>query len=136
MNPAIKLFGGERVINVYKGAIVCKWCDNAGAIHRFNIPNSYYVPDGKYCLLSPQQWAKTQVGNSYKQLEGTGETTISYNSFLFWKNAKYILYVYLVSNENVATFYLAPGYKKFQMFCQKIVMDYENGQYHPITTDK
>ena len=119
MNPAIKLFGGERAINVYKGAIVCKWCDNAGAIHRFNIPNSYYVLDGKCRLLSPQHWDKTQVITSYKQREGKGETTIYYKYVLFWNNVKYKLDVYLGLNENVTTFYLALGYNKFQIFCQK-----------------
>ena len=41
--------------------------------------------------------------------------------------------VYFCLNDNVATFYLASGYNKLQIFCQKIEMDYNNGQEHPIT---
>ena len=54
VNRAIKGFGGERVMNVYKGTICWKWNDNDGETHRFVIPNSYYVPQGKCRLLSPQ----------------------------------------------------------------------------------
>ena len=39
-------------------------------------------------------------------------------------------------NVNVETFYLAPGYNKFQMFYWKIEMDYENDHEHPIQMDK
>ena len=48
-----------------------------------------------------------------------GETTLSYKSVLFCNNGKYKLDVYLGFNDNVAIFYLAPGYNKFQILCQK-----------------
>jgi hypothetical protein len=50
---AIKGFGGTRTTNVKIGTIVWRWQDNEGKVHKFTIPNSYYVPEGKVRLLSP-----------------------------------------------------------------------------------
>ena len=52
-------------MNVYQGMIILKWCNNEGIVHRFRIPNSYYVPAGKCkcCLPSPQHWDKSKRGN-------------------------------------------------------------------------
>ena len=57
---SIKGFGGTRIYNVKKGTIVWRWMDDDGMVHKFTIPNSYYVPDGGMRLLSPQHWAKSQ----------------------------------------------------------------------------
>ena len=58
VNRAIKGFGGQRTYNVKMGTIIWKWGDNEGKIHKFRIPNSYYIPKGGIRLLSPQHWAK------------------------------------------------------------------------------
>ena len=86
VNRSIKGFGGERVMNVYRGTIIWRWCDNEGVVHKFKIPNSYYVPDGHCRLLSPQHWARTQVGSSVKKLRGFGETTYADKCTLFWND--------------------------------------------------
>ena len=54
-------FGGTAITKVYRGTIAWSWHDDNGALHRFKIPHSYYIPDAKGRLLSPQHWAKTQT---------------------------------------------------------------------------
>ena len=135
VNRAIKGFGGERVMEVFQGTIVWKWCDNNDMVHRFKIPNSYYVPEGKVRLLSPQHWARTQVGSSVKEREGTGEKTLAHKTILFWGNGRYQLDVYLGAQDNVATFYLAPGFKKFGLYCQECKIDYDATMDDPLIAD-
>ena len=134
VNRSIKGFGGERVLNVWKGTIVWKWCDNNGHLHRFRIPNSYYVPGGGCRLLSPQHWAKSYIGTDVteKIKRGTGETTTSEKCTLFWNDRKYQLDVTLGPNDNVATFFLAPGYDKFDVFCKECKVDYNKTQEEPM----
>ena len=87
---AVKGFGGQRHFDVYMGTIVWKWYDNEGALHTFKIPNSYYIPQGKCKLLSPQHWAKTQRGKlkdpkrAQTTDKTTGEVTTSHSCKLFW----------------------------------------------------
>ena len=70
-NRVIKGFGGTRTQNVKMGTIKWKWLDDEGKEHKFIIPKSYYVPDGKVRLLSPQHWGQTMKTNE-KSLLGTG----------------------------------------------------------------
>jgi hypothetical protein len=60
-NRVIKGFGGSRTTNVKVGTIRWKWEDDQGRQHSFDIPNSFYVPDGKLRLLSPQHWSQSQT---------------------------------------------------------------------------
>jgi len=122
-NRAIKGFGGQRITNVKIGTLHWKWEDNEGRIHEFNIPNSYYVPEGKVRLLSPQHWSQTQ-----KDRRGTGEETTGDGVQLFWSQRTYKLNVPLGRNDNVATFRLAPGYQAFQVFCSEADMDQSNDE--------
>ena len=135
VNRAIKGFGGERVMNVWQGTIVWKWCDNNGQVFWFKIPNSYYVPSGGCRLLSPQHWAKTQVGGGISKvhMNGYGETTTFDKCVLFWNRRHNQLDVQLGPNDNVATFYLAPGFNNFSLFCQQCNIDYHQSQEEPIT---
>ena len=135
VNRAIKGFGGERTMNIYQGTIVWRWCDNEGKVHKFRIPNSYYVPDGKVRLLSPQHWAKTQNGSSYRNRDATGETTLAHKTTLFWNQGKHKLDVYMGLQDNVATFYLAPGFNQFGIFCQKCTIDYDKAQEEPLMVE-
>jgi len=137
VNRAIKGFGGERVMNVYKGTICWKWNDNDGNLHRFVIPNSYYVPHGKCRLLSPQHWAKAHLSrhgrrNNSTQRKGIGETTTADGCKLFWNERRNQLDIPM-GKDNVATFYLAPGFKRFDIFCKQCKIDYSQSQEEPIT---
>ena len=135
VNRSIKGFGGERVWNVMMGTIVWKWCDNQGRQHKFRIPNSYYIPDGKVRLLSPQHWAKTNGGASARGRHTIGETTNAFKTTLYWNDGQNELDVYLGKTDNVATFYLAPGFKNFDMFCQKCEVDYDATMESPLTVE-
>jgi hypothetical protein len=132
VSRSIKGFGEERITEVRVGTIVWKWCDNDGRISRFTIPNSYYVSAGGVGLLSPQRWAQTQLNSKVQGHQGTGKTTTAMKSVLFWGNGKYILDVQMGIADKVATFHLAPGYNKFELFCQKAEMNYEKSLTTPI----
>ena len=132
VHRAIKGFGGERVLDVYKGTICWKWNDNDGNLHRFVIPNSYYVPKGKCRLLSPQHWAKTHLSRHGRRAnamerQGIGETTTVDGCKLFWNNRRNELDMEM-GQDNVATFNLAPGFRKFDLFCKECKVDYDRSQ--------
>ena len=97
------------------GTIKWKVEDDSGKVHTFQIPNSYYVPDGGVRLFSPQHWAKTQKDRKPPQV--TGSTTLADRVTLFWHQRHFSKTVYLDPNTNVATFSLAPGYTKYHDFC-------------------
>ena len=130
LNRAIKGFGGTKTMNVSQGTLVWKWTDDTGELHRFEIPNSYYVPDGKVRLLSPQHWAQTQKDN--KPIQGTGETTDAKNVTLFWNQRQNKLTVPISKKDNVATFQLASGYTEFHTFCAECEIDTDQEDENPI----
>jgi len=130
LNRAIKGFGGTKTMNVSQGTLVWKWTDNMGELHRFEIPNSYYVPDGKVRLLSPQHWAQTQKDN--KPIQGTSETTDAKNVTLFWNQRQNKLTVPISKRDNVATFQLASRYTKFHIFCTKCKINTNQEDENPI----
>ena len=133
-NRTIKGFGGVRhKSNIMMGTIKWKWCDNQGRTHKHIIPNSYYVPDGRVRLLSPQHWAKEQNKHSRST---TGETTNAYECKLFWgRDSQYELSVPLSKDTNVATFELAPGYKNFDIYCKEAAIITSKEDDNPITID-
>jgi hypothetical protein len=113
----IKGFGSTRHTNVMTGTIQWKWCDDEGKMHRFTIPNSYYVPEGKVCLMSSQHWAKQQKDKVH---HGTGEFTDAKTCTLYWSGKSHQLTIPLSMSTNVATFALAPGFDKFHAYCTTI----------------
>ena len=82
-NWAIKGFGGTQTTNVKMGTLIWKWLDDDRNKHKFWIPKSYYVPDGKVRLLSPQHWAKT-IGATYK----AGEKTTAFIAHYFGRKTR------------------------------------------------
>ena len=123
-NKSIKGFGGSKIYNVKIGTIIWRWEDDEGKIHKFTIPNSYYVPDGNMRLLSPQHWAKTQYLSIKKnERYGTMSQTTDNRITLFWNKRKNKLTVPLSKESNVGSFHLAPGFNKFMAFCSKVDID-------------
>jgi hypothetical protein len=116
----IRGFAGSRTVNVSIGTLQWEWEDDKGTIHTFLIPNSYFVPDGKVRLLSPQHWSQTQTANKKKR-ENCGERTNGNGCELFWGDG-YTKSIKL-GNDNVATFPMAPGFKQFAIFCQEAGID-------------
>ena len=120
----IKGFGGAKVSNIMKGTIKWKWCDDYGKVHSFNIPNSYYIPEGGVRLLSPQHWAQEQRKSNKKKDIPYGCNTTHQTSILYW-NMDHRLTVPIDLSNNVSTFSLVPGFGKFRLFCEKAEINYE-----------
>jgi hypothetical protein len=121
-NRIIKGFGGSRTMNVQVGTIRWKWEDDQGRAHTFDIPNSYYVPDGKLRLLSPQHWSQSQT-KSRKGRATCGETTNGNECVLYWNDGENQLHINLSRENNVASFPLAHGYEQFGAFCCEAALD-------------
>ena len=113
-NRSIKGFRGTTTSNVMMGTLVWRWLDDEGKKFKFTIPNSYYVPEADGRLLSPQHFAKAM-----KDAKGTGETTLRDTITLFWSNRKYKLTVPISKHDNVGTFYSAPGYSRYDAYCNQ-----------------
>jgi hypothetical protein len=106
------------------GTIRWKWEDDQGRLHTFDIPNSFYIPDGKVRLLSPQHWAQSQsIRRNRKLRTSCGEHTNGVECVLYWGDGEYKRHINLGKYDNVATFPLAPGYSQFAAFCCEAGMD-------------
>ena len=81
-NITIKVFGGTKQYNVKQGTIKWHWEDDQGKVHKFYIPHSYYVPQGKVRLISPHHWSQCQKDT--KPTPGTLETTTHDTCTLQW----------------------------------------------------
>ena len=113
---SIKGFGSVRVWEVWCGTI--KWCieDDTGVQHTLIIPNSYYVPQAKVRLLSPQHWAQARTG--VDKNGGAGTMTTATTCTLFWNNKLAFRTIPIdVKGNNVVTFYMATGYQRFHHYC-------------------
>ena len=124
-NRSIKGFGGTTITDVKMGTLSWKWEDDEGKIHKFIIPNSYYVPKGGIRLLSPQHWAQSQG----KDRTRMGETTNGIGTTIYWDDGKHKRTIPLSKKDNVATFSLAPRYEKYKAFATEVEEDDER----PIT---
>ena len=116
-NLIVKGFGGSRATNIKVGTLRWSWEDDHEAITTFHIPNSYYVPEGKVRLLSPQHWAQTQTTGNKVRSRGCSEHTDGNRCVLTWHDGKSQRTIPLGKRDNVATFTLAPGYSNFEAFC-------------------
>ena len=85
-NRTIKGFADSKTSGIKVGTLLWSWQDDAGMEHSFKIPNSYYVPQGKVRLLSPQHWAKHQRvrgKNNHRDYHGTLSQTTTQAVTLF-----------------------------------------------------
>ena len=128
-NKTIKGFGGSRTTGVKVGTLLWSWLDDNGIEHKFKIPNSYYVPQGKVRLLSPQHWAKHNKQSSSKgRHHGTLSQTTSDSVILLWNNRKSKLTIPLSKDSNVANLYMTPGHNNYVAFCAEAGIDTEADQ--------
>lgn len=101
-NRTIQAFTEKHIHNVYTGTIHWTWEDDEGVPHEMIIPNSYYVPEGKAILLSPQHWAQERQGKD--KFGGAGSMTTATQVILFWSNHKYHKTIPIATKgNNVAT---------------------------------
>jgi hypothetical protein len=96
------------------GTIKWTWTDDQGKLHDHIIPKSYYVPSSDIRLLSPQHWMQHLP---VKWRLNAHSQTYSDRITLSWGNFTRTI---PLSDGNVATFYLAPGYKNFHAFCTEV----------------
>ena len=125
-NRVIKGYMGVTTSNIKMGTIKWKWSDDQGRDHVHIIPNSYYSPDGKMRLLSPQHWARTKDGNKKEDHLQTRCITTSKHVQLIWGEGKYIKTIPLGDKDNVATLYSSPSYDKFLAFAATTSQELEN----------
>ena len=127
-NKIVKGFGGSRVLNVKVGTLRWSWEDDQGQKHTFNIPNSFYIPEGKVRLLSPQHWAQGQNGKNRNRQNHCGEHTNSSECVLYWNNGNNKLHIPLGRRDNVATLQMAHGYEQFAVFCCEAGIDVQSSE--------
>jgi hypothetical protein len=116
----VKGFGGSRTTNVHTGTLRWSWEDDSGRKFTFDIPDSYYIPEGKVRLLSPQHWAQSQSSKNRTRKSPCGERTDANECVLYWNHGHSTLHIPLGKRDNVATFSLAQGYSQFAAFCCEI----------------
>ena len=113
-HQSIKGFGGSKLWNVWHDTIKWSIDDDTGVKHTLIIPNSYYIPQPKVCLLSPQHWAQACRGGD--KCSDTGTMTTAVNFTLFWNNKTAFHTIPIdVHGNNVATFYMSMGFHTFMI---------------------
>ena len=115
-NQKIEVFGGTKTMNIQVGTLRWKWLDDQGVETKFDIPNSYYIPDGDVCLLSPQRWAKAVQDTTPG---GTRYQMFANHMTLFWDGRKHQLTIPLGQSNNIGMFHLSLGFGKYDVFCQQ-----------------
>jgi hypothetical protein len=113
---AVTGFHGTKHCKVYKGTIHWRLEDDHGSIHDICIPGSYYVPDGKHRLISPQHWAQKAAGES-------SCLTLHDRAILTWNDGR-VTKTVPIDSQNVFTFDLAPGYRNFSAVCMQAKYDH------------
>ena len=120
-NQEIRGFGRVIQPKIKTGTLLWQCEDDQGQEHKFLIPNSLFIPSGKCRLFSPQHWAQTQKDEQKLSTKTTDRSKV----VLTWgnKSKHYQRTVPLSKKDNVATFYLSPGFNKFHLFCQQAMDD-------------
>jgi len=103
-------------------------------VHDHTILDSYYVPDGKVRLLSPQHWMQKTMSKQERRQHSHSCITKHDHIQLTWKD-KFKRTVPLDSS-NVSTFTLAPGYNHFAAFAAEAHIIPEEEDDHPILLTK
>ena len=86
-DQVLKGFAGTKTTNLQVSTLRWSSEDELGRKDTFTIPNSYYVPDGRVRLLSPQHWLQTQTTDF--QRDRCGEYTNGRECVLFWGGGKH-----------------------------------------------
>jgi hypothetical protein len=130
-NRVIKGFSGTSTRNVYRGTAVLKIEDDDGKVHKDHLPNSYYVPNTKGRLLSPQHWSR----ELRKQGKKGAYSRTDYNRITMnWPDGSKKT-VLLDPVTSVGTFRTAPGYSKFTAFCAEASISPSDETEDPLTVD-
>ena len=115
-------YGGRKLHNVYRGTIKWLITDDDGMDHELRIPNSYYVPDSKFRLISPQHWGQASKDDSNYCITHHDRTKLLWDG-----HTKTIP----LDGQNVFTMQLATGYNNFAAFCTKFEIDTYKEDFMP-----
>jgi hypothetical protein len=103
--------------------------DNEGTVHHIKIPDSMYVPDLKFCLLSPQHWAK----KAHDSARGTRMETDTDGVILIWGHGGYRRTIPHSRNTNTPVFCTAPTttstYRAFSAHVQAMKANFHRQEH-------
>jgi hypothetical protein len=121
-NRTITQFGGLKVTGIKRGGTIrWHWEDDTGQVNQFDIPGSYYVPNARQRLLSPQHVAQVmKKGTSSRGLICENDASVCQ---LQWNEGENTRMVPIDRFNNCFTFRLAPGFKYFMAYCAKFDLD-------------
>jgi len=126
-NRVVTGFGGKVVADIMKGTLRWRINDDYGNPTTFLIPNSYYIPQGKARLLSPQHLAQA-VGD--KDKSGTGCITTADTCILFW-NGSTRQRTIPIDEANVFTIYSSEGFGRYEDYSTAVGDDELKGRPRP-----
>jgi hypothetical protein len=88
--------------------------DDKGTVHHIKIPDSMYVPDLKFCLLSPQHWHWVQ--KAHNSARGTRMETDADSVILIWGHRNYRRTIPHSRDTNTPVFWTAPTTSTYRAF--------------------
>ena len=117
-NWKLKGIGGQ-VAGIRIGTMKITIEDDEGMPHSILLPGSYYIPEAKVRLLSPQHWAK--VANDHSPLrDGTWCATYGDRIVAYWGQRRYKKTCYLdYEGTNTATIRTRSGFQRYALFCSQ-----------------
>ena len=111
----VKGFGGVKTHGVAIGTLRWSLQADDGTVTTFDIPGSYYIPQGGVRLLSPQHLVK--ICNDHKPSpRGTWMENHDDCCVLWWDQRRHAMTIPVDQATNVFTFRTAPGYTRFDKF--------------------
>lgn len=113
-NKIIEGVGGNLIIKGV-GTIVWRIEDDAGQVHKIEIPNSFHVPNLQQCILSPQHWAQ-EARDHFPSDNGTFAVTQANAEILYWDQKRYKRTIPFDKTTNTPRFRSAAGASKYQAF--------------------
>jgi hypothetical protein len=128
-NRTITGFGGHQSTNLRVGTLKWKWANDQGHVHTHLIKNSFYAPGAKVRLLSPQHWMQTMATTHAKSASCTTQKDL-----IVFRWGTHQRTVPLDAN-NVATFYMAPGFKRYHTFVTELGFDIQEERTNPLCID-
>ena len=86
--------------------------DDEGTVHKIKIADSMYVPDLKFCLLSPQHWAQ----KAHESARGTRMETDADGVILIWGHGDHRRTIPHSRDTNTPVFRTAPNTSTYRAF--------------------
>ncbi len=98
------------------GTFISNIEDDKGTVHQIKIADSIYVPDLKFCLLSPQGWAQ----KAHESARGTRMETDADGIILIWGHGEHWRTIPHSRDTNTPVFCTAPTTSTYRTFSAHI----------------